>query len=331
MTPFLMYLGFVLAAYSVVANDVIQTLGTFLTSNSKRKWWVLWIFAGSIMAVSLIYGWVINDGDVSYARLIGDAEDGFGFDNPKYPVADPFEWWYILPPVVLLVITRLGIPVSTTFLILTFFAPSNLGDMLIKSLSGYGVAFVTALVFYFIVAKAIEKRFLNNSLDDYPDSRKWWTLAQWCSTGFLWSQWLAQDFANIYVYLPRKISALELGVSLVVLLGLLAYIFYQRGGKIQHIVRAKRNTSDIRSATIIDLIFGIVLYYFKEVNSIPMSTTWVFIGMLAGREYALNIRLDSKKLSKKLNKMVVMDLGKVTIGLVASIALVALIHFIKSL
>ena len=37
-----MWLGFILAAYSVVGNDVIQTLGTFLTSNEKRvKWYVL--------------------------------------------------------------------------------------------------------------------------------------------------------------------------------------------------------------------------------------------------------------------------------------------------
>lgn len=330
MTPILAYIGFALAAYSVVANDVIQTLGTFLTSNSKRKWWMLWIFAGSIMSVVLVYGWYTNGGDVSYSRLIGSPEDGYGFDNPKYPIPDPFSWWYVLPPLVLLVITRLGIPVSTTFLILTFFAPGNLGDMLIKSLSGYGVAFITALFFYLIIAKAIEKQFVDNHLDEKPKSRRYWTVAQWCSTGFLWSQWLIQDFANIYVYLPRKVSLVELVVSLVVLLIFLAFIFYQRGGKIQKIVRAKRNTTDIRSATIIDLLFGLVLLFFKEVNNVPMSTTWVFIGMLAGREYALNIRLDSKKLTRKLNKMVVTDLGKVSLGLVVSVALVALIHFFKS-
>jgi len=52
-----MYLGFTLAAYSVVGNDTIQTLGTFLSSNEKKPWWVLWIFAGSILSATLIYGW----------------------------------------------------------------------------------------------------------------------------------------------------------------------------------------------------------------------------------------------------------------------------------
>ena len=33
-------IGFLLAAYSVVANDSVQTLGTFIASNSQRfKWY----------------------------------------------------------------------------------------------------------------------------------------------------------------------------------------------------------------------------------------------------------------------------------------------------
>ena len=135
-TQFVMYAGFLLAAYSVIGNDVIQTLGTFLSSNEKKHWVYLWLFAGSILSVVLIYGWYTNNGDVSYGRLLGDG----GFLDPKY--AEPknlesFGWPFLLPPVILLVITRLGIPVSTSFLILTFFNPKNLQDMLIKSMSGY--------------------------------------------------------------------------------------------------------------------------------------------------------------------------------------------------
>lgn len=54
-----MWFGFAFAAYSVVGNDVIQTLGTFLTSNEKsRKWYELWAFAGSIMVAILIIGYL---------------------------------------------------------------------------------------------------------------------------------------------------------------------------------------------------------------------------------------------------------------------------------
>ena len=46
----IMWLGFILAGYAVVGNDSIQTLGTFLSSNEDKPWYVLWGFAGSILA-----------------------------------------------------------------------------------------------------------------------------------------------------------------------------------------------------------------------------------------------------------------------------------------
>jgi hypothetical protein len=82
----IMWAGFILAGYSVVGNDSIQTLGTFLSSNEDRPWYTLWFFAGSILTFTLIYGWINYGGDVSYSRL------------EKYPLPDPFAWYYILPP-----------------------------------------------------------------------------------------------------------------------------------------------------------------------------------------------------------------------------------------
>ncbi|MEM8660310.1 MAG: hypothetical protein AAGF35_05445, partial [Pseudomonadota bacterium] len=106
-----MWVGFTLAAYSVVANDVIKTLGTFLNSNDKRlQWWVLWLFAAVILSAALIYGYLQSD--ISYGRL----------DRYRTSLVTlDYKWYYALPPLVLLVITRLGVPVSTTFMILTLF------------------------------------------------------------------------------------------------------------------------------------------------------------------------------------------------------------------
>lgn len=36
-TQIAMWFGFIVAGYSVVANDSIQTIGTFLASNKKRS------------------------------------------------------------------------------------------------------------------------------------------------------------------------------------------------------------------------------------------------------------------------------------------------------
>lgn len=308
-----MFLGFIFAAYSVVANDSIQTLGTFLSSNSKLHWITLWFFAGSILSATLIYGWVQYSGDVSYGRL------------EKYQLPNPFSWYYLLPPLILLVLTRTGIPVSTSFLILTFFNEKNLYDMVEKSLLGYALAFGAAILIYILITRLIERHFLLKKIKE--GEKKIWTILQWCSTGFLWSQWLIQDFANIYVYLPRNLSVGYLIISLAIILAILAFIVSSKGGAIQKIVLSKTNTIDIRSATIIDAVYGLVLFFFKEMNNIPMSTTWVFIGLLAGREIAINIMLDRKAKRKGMLRNISLDLTKVTIGLVISILLVFLVKY----
>lgn len=308
-----MYLGFALAAYSVVGNDTIQTLGTFLSSNERKSWWVLWLFAALILAMTLCYGWYTHDGDVSYGRL------------EKYPLPEYFYWYYLLPPLLLLFLTRTGIPVSTSFLILTFFNEKNLQDMVIKSMSGYAVAFVVAITLYFLISKLVEKHFIKNPIT--PVENRVWTVLQWGSTGFLWTQWLIQDFANIYVYLPRELSLQDLIFSLLLLLGLLAYIVASKGGAVQAIVKSKTNTIDIRSATIIDFSYGIILYYFKELNNVPMSTTWVFIGILAGREIALNFMLRKNEPRREMFKVLGTDLLKVLIGLMLSVMLVFIVKY----
>lgn len=342
-----MWVGFILASYSVVGNDVIQTLGTFLTSNEKKlQWWVLWLFASTIMVGALVSGYFSDD--ISYGRLDKFEESLLTME---------YNWYYLLPPLVLLVITRWGIPVSTTFMILTLFSlnsvPNDMGEMLSsvfdsdtklggmiqKSVLGYIVAFVTAIIVYLSISRLTEKYFINNPLK--PSREIAWTVAQWCTTGFLWFQWLTQDLANIYVYL-RGGDSLSLGAfiaSVLVLVVLLGYIFYSKGGAVQEVVRKKTNTSDIRSATFIDLIYGIILMVFKGekffglgfdlpwTGNLPMSTTWVFIGLLAGREIGMHLNMH-KKISKKVTGMVFADLGKVFFGLVVSVLLVFIIKLI---
>jgi hypothetical protein len=84
LTLIVMWVGFIFAAYSVVGNDVIQTLGTFLTSNEEKvKWYVLWGFASSIMVYALVNGYMQND--IDYGRL-----DRFDLESIT------FSWYYHL-------------------------------------------------------------------------------------------------------------------------------------------------------------------------------------------------------------------------------------------
>ena len=317
-------LGFMIAAYSIVANDAIQTLGTFLSSNSKAPWWFLWLYACSIIVAVMLYGYFALHTDIAYGRL----------NRIPYPETG-IQWWHALPPAALLVLTRFGIPVSTTFLVLTIFTMTGgaatqgvLGDMLIKSGVGYLVALLAGGIVYVLVSNSWE-RWIHSTLEK-PIPFIWVAL-QWLSTAFLWSQWLIQDLANIFVFLPRStvtngtdtqvtFDPWLLVFATLVMLVLHAWIFATRGGEIQKIVNSKTNITDIRAATLVDFIYGIILFVFKEMNDVPMSTTWVFLGLLAGREIAISY-ISGLRSRREAAFDVATDIARATLGLAVSVIL----------
>ena len=298
-----MFLGFSLAAWSVIANDSIQTLGTFLSANKDISWWKLWFAASSVLIITLSYGWYINEGDLSFGRL------------------DSIPWitlniWHVIAPLSLLILTRFGIPVSTTFLVLSVFAQGIvIESMILKSVLGYGLASIVAFSLWFIISKFINE----HEHMETNKEKSFWRIMQWIGTGLLWSTWLMHDMANIAVYLPRTLSLEMLGICLIILVLFLGIIFFKDGGKIQDIVLSKTGTRYIRSATIINFIFAAILFFFKEMNSVPMSTTWVFVGLLAGRELAISYQHKTKQQRKMVFPMLTSDFLKVIIGLVISI------------
>jgi hypothetical protein len=316
--------GFLLAAYSIVANDAIQTLGTFLASNSRRHWTVLWLYACSIIIAVMVYAYFVLNSDIAYGRL----------NRIPYPETG-IQWWHALPPLVLLFLTRFGIPVSTTFLVLTIFAISGgaatqgvLSDMLMKSFIGYLIALALGGLVYWAVANSWERWIRRTMTGPIPIH---WVILQWCSTAFLWSQWLIQDLANIFVFLPRETVTTEAGTQVffdpsllifatIVMLALHAYIFATRGGEIQKIVLRKTNTTDIRAATLVDFLYACILVFLKEMNDVPMSTTWVFLGLLAGREIAIAY-VSGLRSKREATVDVAKDAGRATLGLVISVAL----------
>lgn len=425
-------LGFIFAAYAVVGNDALQTLGTFINSNRGLHWTILFLFAALILVATFTWGWVLNDGDPSWGRLA---------NTKKYPAID-IQWYHTLPPLVLLVITRFGVPVSTSFMVLTVFATvGGLSSMLKKSLIGYGLAFTVGLILFLLLAPTIERFFrkhepgakapwglatimgvlvgtavyylppiltealgvdpvsysaatcigiaiagvivdiiasmsvwqfkspvtsaalsaivagvlafalyrlapaegisaFGNDIDKmailvilplltfgslyavahYVTSGKvvYWVILQWITTGYLWGVWLIQDFANIFVFLPRELTALEGFGAMAIIMVLLGYTFWNQGGPVQKILQSKTAVTDIRSATIIDFIYASLLFLFKEVSDIPMSTTFVFLGLIAGREYGF--AMISKAFDfVSTSTQVLGDASKAFIGLALSI------------
>ncbi len=269
----------------------------------------MWAYASSILLGTIWYAWHTYGGDISYERL------------NKIPFQE-VQWYHAAAPAILLLLTRVGIPVSTSFLVLAAFAAQNvLHSVLMKSIMGYLIAGITAYIIWFLITLLFRK------IPPNEDNSKKWRVAQWIATGLLWWAWLSQDLANIAVFLPRSIPFdMMVGISAVFVIGL-GFMLKERGGKIQKLVQSKHNTEFVRSATAIDFIYFLILLYFKELNDIPMSTTWVFVGLLAGRELA--IRTVKKEKSSKVFPLVAGDFGKLILGLAISVVIVLLVGVVK--
>ena len=311
-----MWVGFFFAGYSAIANDSIQTIGTFLASNQDKPWWMLWMYIGGIFLVTVTVSWILFDGDVSYQRLTSK-----GFNETP----NEFTFLQVAAPLFLLILTRLRMPVSTTFLLLSCFAASasSITGVLGKSLSGYFLAFAAGLTVWLVVTKTLETKFRDSS------PRKFWTPVQWITSGSLWAVWVMQDAANVAVYLPRSLSLGQFLVFAPFIFFGLGILFFLKGDKIQQIVTEKSRVTDIRSATIIDFIYAILLVYKLTVSTVPMSTTWVFLGLLAGREVGMSLTGKGVHLGHpmpKVLKMVLRDLSYALFGLFISILLAVSIN-----
>lgn len=226
LSNFYMIAGFLLSMYACVSNDIIQTLGTFLSANKKTPFYYLWAFSVIVLVITIVTGWIVNNGDMSFGLLT------------RIPVTEHYTFLYLLPPIILILLTRWGIPVATTFLVLSVFSVSDtsvIWMMLTKSVLGYVIAFVAAIIIYNIIGRPLERYFYyTQKRSGDTKISKWWMVAKWCSTAFIWSQWLVQDSAKLFVYLPRKASVTELLfvlLSFTVFLGILTYQTRRRYSK----------------------------------------------------------------------------------------------------
>ncbi|MBZ9786482.1 hypothetical protein LB456_03340 [Psychroflexus sp. CAK57W] len=310
-----MWIGFFFAAYAAVANDSIQSLGTFIESNKANKWWILWLFIGGIFLATVTFSFIYFDGDVTYQRLTNP--DG----TTDYPHPDKFTFFQVIAPLVLLILTRLKMPVSTTFLLLSVFSADTSGitSVVLKSWSGYLLAFVISFFIWYLSYNTIRKYFKSRKHSNY------WVVVQWIVSGSLWATWVMQDGANIAVYLPREQSVFQFSVFALSIFFGLGLLFYLRGDRIQGVVSEKTRVSDIRAATLIDLSYVILLIYKLFISTVPLSTTWVFLGIIGGREIAISLSRKKKgnKHKKKAVFMIGKDFGYAMIGLLVSIILAA--------
>lgn len=299
-----MWFCFAVAARSAIGNDSIQTLGTFIRSNSTVPWWFLALFIAGIQVTTHTTGWFLDDGDIAFGRL------------QEIPHPGKLTLLHMVAPLMLLVMTRYGVPLSTTFFLLSMFSSGTvISKMITKSVLGYGIALVVAFAVWGIFA------YLRRNSTPMPYNVRAWRIAQWLTTSFLWYSWIVHDTANIAVFLPRQLEFSQLLIAMGIIIFVVASVMVTRGGQIQEIVNQKSRTDDVREATAIDFVYCIILFIFKEWSHVPMSTTWIFLGLLAGRECAMSFRANRAVSLGHAVLKAFRDVGLALVGLTVSLLL----------
>ena len=205
-------------------------------------------------------------------------------------------------------------------MILSIFSSENMiSFMLLKTFSGYALGFTLSFFLWNFLYKHFNQVLTKK---DISLKETEWKFLQWASTGLLWVIWLTQNTVNIVVYVPRLFTLRE--IILFILLGIvmIGFIFYNKGGPIQEMVKQKSDMKNARSATMINLCFAFVILSMSLYNSIPMATTWIFIGILAGREIAVakyNTNVEISNKYKNAYNLIIQDLLSAGFGITVSL------------
>ena len=304
--------------FSTIANDSVQTLGTFMTSNTKTKWWKMWIYISLIFICTIIFAWYTHYGEIDFQRLA------------NIPYQSETTIFHILAPILLVILTYNKISVSTTFLILSVFtSQAMLGVILFKTIFGYFVGLGVNYLIWIILM-----RYFNKPMSDCDLDSKLWIVLEWMSTGVVWLLWLVNNVENIAVYVPRVLSIYELFLFLALGIIVIAFIFYNKGGPIQEIVKEKTEMTNIKYSCIFNLTFATIIYFIGGIGKIPMATTWIFIGALAGRELAMaglksDCSLTFIERYKKARKFILSDIRLAGIGILISLIFVIISNISK--
>lgn len=306
------------AVVNVTSNDFPQVGGTFICcQKDKMSWQMITAIFGFFFVLTMIYGWVTYDQQID-----------FGLLKTKAPDRGGVHWYHLLPLIALQKLTQKGIPVSTSTLALgMFLTEQGFHGMVEKSFVGFVFSMLLGMVVW------VPGVWLDHKLKP----KKWFEGAarqrvllgmQIFSTMFLWGSWLIMDMANIAVFAVPKLEWWQLALFCAYFIFSLSRCIKAKGGKIQEIINEKTGTQYIFSAFIIDLIYGCILYafkVFKVAGDLPMSTTWVFVGLMLGREAAIRIMLAYEHQAYKAEKsfpIIIRDnVARMLIGFVASLVL----------
>ncbi len=303
------------SSYTVIGNNYIQTIGSFIVNN-KQKSINIWIFLSISFIATTLISWFIYEGGVDYLLL----------KNIEYQ--KDLDIIIVLIPLLLNIFTKYGIPVSATFLIIPLFGTSNtIHIMITKTITSYFLAFMVS----FFIWSFIYKNLTNIIKNTNEEVNKFWNIIEYITTGLVWIAWNILSICVFVVFVDRQFNIYELVIFNLIVIFILYLLINNSGGKIEKIIKEKRGSNNKKTTAIFNLLFAIILLYLQFFSNVPLTTTWVFLGLLAGKELAMtyvesNLFVSGRNMKASLAKIIV-DLNKAVIGIVFSLIFVKIILF----
>lgn len=286
--------------YNVIKNSFIQMLGTFISSNKKMNRLNLFLYLALVFVLNIAVAWKTRGGEIHRGLL-----DEVAYQKSLSP-------YVLLVPVLLNLFTTFSIPISATFLTIPLFSHENsIISNLTRAFSGYFIAFCTSFGLWTVIYGKY-KKFLKNG-----ENYNLWRATQYLSVGMLWYAWLSTSMSSCLVFLPRVFDRRSLWLFLMVGVLLLAIILCDGiNRKMEEIVEEKSDTKNLRSSVIFNLAQSLLLLLFKFNGHVHVATSWLFLGMLDGRELAItnikatpmsgySYRLCMQKITRDLTRAIV--------------------------
>jgi hypothetical protein len=314
------WIAMIIASFAIVGNDSPQLIGTYLATRRNEKWYETFAFVAIIFVVILTLCWFVYNQEVHFSILNNVTQRKIN----KY---------YLIAPLILLFLTHNGIPTSSTFLMLSVFLDkNNIIYMLTKTAASYFVSFAASAYIFSMILKKYRKYLLNTTSTE--DKYLYiWNYLQIISTVLLVINWLCFSISNITVFLPRKLNPHDFLLFMFILLYTLASVLSNKSNKMQEILSSKKNANNLKINVLINLLFSTILFVFKVISNISIATTFVFLGILAGKEVAIAFSESDifGKTYKKTILTVLRDINKCILGVCVSLAFVIFINFFNVL
>jgi hypothetical protein len=212
-----------------------------------------------------------------------------------------------------------------------FLSKNNILNMLFKTSASYLISCAISGHICYKLLKRYKKYILHDNGDD--EYLKIWELMQVFSTALLVVAWLFFSVSNITVFLPRKLEQQDFLMFLCVIIFTIASVLGNKNNKMQEIISKKNNANNLKMNVIINILFTMVLFLFKVINNVSIATTFVFLGILAGKDLAI-IFAEKNILGSSYRRVIfnsLKDINKCITGVIVSLTFVALINSLNVL